>query len=107
MTNAEASDKRLTELTTMGKEVWRRLRDPRVPTWHKAIPLLGLVYLFSPVDLIPDSIPILTQLDDLAILLLALRLFLSLAPKPGEPAVDAAAGTVQEPLDAAFRVRDE
>ena len=44
--------------------VWRLWRDARVPGWTKLIPLAGLVYLLSPIDLIPDlMLPGLGQLD--------------------------------------------
>lgn len=53
-------------------------RDPRVPWYAKAIALLTLAYALSPIDLIPDFIPVLGYLDDLIIvpagLLLARRL---------------------------------
>ena len=61
--------------------VWRLWRDGRVPSWIKVIPLAGLVYLISPIDLIPDlMLPGLGQLDDVAILLLALKMFIDLSP---------------------------
>jgi uncharacterized membrane protein YkvA (DUF1232 family) len=66
-----------------GRLVWRLLRDGRVPSWTKMIPLVGLVYLLSPIDLIPDlMLPGLGQLDDLAVILLSLKLFIELCP-PG------------------------
>lgn len=53
-------------------------RDPRVPWLPKAIALITLAYAISPIDLIPDFIPVLGYLDDLIIvpagLLLARRL---------------------------------
>jgi uncharacterized membrane protein YkvA (DUF1232 family) len=60
--------------------IWRLLRDRRVPVWQKAIPLVAMLYVVSPVDLIPDVIIGLGQLDDLGILLGSLRLFKSLVP---------------------------
>ncbi|MFO7320668.1 MAG: DUF1232 domain-containing protein [Chloroflexota bacterium] len=60
---------------------WRLLRDPRVPLWTKAIPLLAALYIVSPVDVLPDIIPGLGQLDDLGILLAGLRLFESAVPE--------------------------
>jgi uncharacterized membrane protein YkvA (DUF1232 family) len=51
----------------------RLLADSRVPRRHKAL-LVGLVgYLASPLDLIPDFIPVIGQLDDVLIALLTLR----------------------------------
>lgn len=49
--------------------------DPRVPFQLKLIPVVAVLYLLLPVDLIPDLLVGLGQLDDLAILLLGLRLF--------------------------------
>ena len=59
---------------------WRLIRDPRVPLWTKAVPLLGIAYVLSPLDLIPDILIGIGQLDDLGIILGAMRLFESLAP---------------------------
>jgi uncharacterized membrane protein YkvA (DUF1232 family) len=59
---------------------WRLIRDPRVPIWSKAIPVLTLAYILSPLDLIPDVIIGLGQLDDLALLMGAMRLFEAVSP---------------------------
>ncbi len=59
--------------------VWRLGWDPRVPIYLKAIPLLVVAYLLSPLDLIP-VIPVIGQLDDLAVLMLGLKAFTRLAP---------------------------
>lgn len=58
----------------------RLLLDERVPRWQKAIPVAAALYLISPLDLIPDFLPALGQMDDLAVLLGSLRLFRSLVP---------------------------
>src|SRR5258706_15546428 len=60
---------------------WRLFKDPRVPAITKAIPLLTLVYIVSPIDLLPDVIPIIGEMDDVALLGVGLTLFISAAPK--------------------------
>src|SRR5207245_8228904 len=68
-------------LPTYIRLVWALLRDSRVPAGQKLI-LAGIVgYLILPVDLIPDFVPILGQLDDIAVVLLGLDLFIRGAPK--------------------------
>lgn len=44
----------------------RLLREPRVPFLAKAVPLLAVLYLLSPLDLVPDVLPLLGQIDDLS-----------------------------------------
>jgi uncharacterized membrane protein YkvA (DUF1232 family) len=51
----------------------RLLADPRVPARWKIASALALVYLASPIDLVPDFIPILGQLDDAILVALVLR----------------------------------
>jgi uncharacterized membrane protein YkvA (DUF1232 family) len=58
----------------------RLLREPRVPLLTKAVPLLAGLYLMSPLDLIPDVIPLLGQVDDLGLILGAITVFLRLCP---------------------------
>jgi uncharacterized membrane protein YkvA (DUF1232 family) len=57
------------------------LREPALRARHKALLVAGVVYLLSPVDLIPALVPVLGQLDDLAVALLALRLTLRAMPQ--------------------------
>jgi uncharacterized membrane protein YkvA (DUF1232 family) len=59
---------------------WALLRDPRVPLWTKGIPLFALAYILSPIDIIPDILIGLGQLDDLGIILGGMRLFEAVAP---------------------------
>ena len=67
-------------LPTYIRLVWALLRDGRVPAQQKLI-LAGIgAYLFLPIDLIPDFVPVLGQLDDLAVVLLGLDLFIRSAP---------------------------
>jgi uncharacterized membrane protein YkvA (DUF1232 family) len=54
----------------------RLLADPRVDWWRKALLVVAIAYLASPIDLVPDFIPIAGQLDDAIVVALALRLLL-------------------------------
>lgn len=66
-----------------GRLAWRLLRDARVPGWAKLIPVAGILYLLSPIDIIPEAIlPLVGEVDDVVLLLLAVKLFIDLSP-PG------------------------
>ena len=60
----------------------RLLREPRVPGLLKALPLAGLAYVISPIDFIPDVLPLLGQVDDLTLILMAIEAFKRLSPQP-------------------------
>ena len=53
--------------------LWLALRHPQAPGWLKLGTLGILVYLISPIDLIPDVIPVLGVVDDLVLVPLAVR----------------------------------
>jgi len=57
-------------------------RDPRTPWYAKVWALVVLAYALSPIDLIPDFIPILGYLDDLVLLPLGIALAVKLIPAP-------------------------
>jgi uncharacterized membrane protein YkvA (DUF1232 family) len=59
---------------------WRLLRDQQVPFAAKLVPLGVAAYILSPIDLIPDAILGLGQLDDLAVLLLGIQVFIAIVP---------------------------
>ena len=59
---------------------WRLLWDARVPLWTRAIPILTLLYILFPFDLVMDPLLGLGQLDDLAIFILGMELFVNLSP---------------------------
>jgi len=62
--------------------LWLAARDPRVP-WHaKAVAGAVAAYALSPVDLIPDFIPVLGYLDDIIIVPLGILLAVRLIPPP-------------------------
>lgn len=60
--------------------LWLAARDPRVPWYAKAIAGAVAAYALSPIDLIPDFIPILGYLDDLIIVPLGIWLAIRLIP---------------------------
>src|SRR5205823_6830792 len=60
--------------------VWIAARDPRVPWYAKALAVAVAAYALSPIDLIPDFIPVIGYLDDLVILPLGIWLVVSLIP---------------------------
>ena len=70
----------IAELVRNARLVWRLLRDNRVSLWAKAVIPATIVYLLSPIDLVPDAILGLGQLDDLAVILLGVKFFLDLCP---------------------------
>jgi len=59
---------------------YRLARDSRLPRGQRALVTGGVAYLVSPIDPIPGIIPVVGQLDDLAILLLSLRRVLRTCP---------------------------
>lgn len=73
----------------------RRLRgDPRVPARAKIALAVALVWVISPIDLIPEFIPVIGPLDDVVVVALALRYAGRRVPRdvllgawPGEPRV--------------------
>lgn len=63
------------------KLILRLIGDRRVNPWLKVIPVAGVLYLVSPLDLIPDiALPVIGELDDAAILWLTNYLFIELCP---------------------------
>lgn len=55
-------------------------RDPLTPWYAKLVVLIVIAYAFSPVDLIPDFIPVIGFLDDLILLPLGIALAIRLIP---------------------------
>ncbi|OBQ94586.1 MAG: DUF1232 domain-containing protein [Mesorhizobium sp.] len=60
--------------------LWLAARDPRVPWYAKVVAGAVAAYALSPVDLIPDFIPIIGYLDDLVIVPLGILLAVKLVP---------------------------
>jgi uncharacterized membrane protein YkvA (DUF1232 family) len=62
--------------------LWLGARDPRVK-WHaKAVAATVAAYALSPIDLIPDFIPLIGYLDDLLIVPLGILIAIRLIPEP-------------------------
>jgi len=60
--------------------VYLASRDPRTPWYAKAVAIGVVAYALSPIDLIPDFIPVLGQLDELVILPAGIWLVVRLIP---------------------------
>lgn len=60
--------------------LWKLLRHPDTPWPPKIVALLVLAYALSPIDLIPDFIPVLGLLDDVLLLPLGIALAVKLTP---------------------------
>jgi uncharacterized membrane protein YkvA (DUF1232 family) len=57
------------------------VRDPRTPWYAKLLAAAVVAYAFSPIDLIPDFIPVLGYLDDLILLPLGITLAIKMVPR--------------------------
>ena len=64
-----------------GHAIYLASRDPRVPWYAKALAIAVAGYALSPIDLIPDFIPIIGYFDELIILPLGIWLVVSLIPQ--------------------------
>ena len=103
------------DLFGLGGEAMRLFGSGQVPLLVKVLPVvLGLLYVASPIDLAPDFVPVLGQMDDAAIVLLALKLFVDFAarfdrgaaPAGAVPAAANTAGTgAPESVSTSYRVR--
>ncbi len=60
--------------------LWRAVRHPRAPRWLKVGTAGIVLYLFSPIDLIPDLIPLFGVMDDIVLIPLAIRWLLRHLP---------------------------
>jgi uncharacterized membrane protein YkvA (DUF1232 family) len=70
--------------TRFRKEVvmfWRVMRHPKTPAKVKFAALLAVLYVVSPIDLIPDVIPVLGLLDDVGMVMLLLSIAYKFLPR--------------------------
>jgi uncharacterized membrane protein YkvA (DUF1232 family) len=78
------ADRWRTEARRLKREVYvlyLACRDPRVPWYAKAVAAGVVAYAFSPIDLIPDFIPVLGYLDDLIVIPLGVLLVRRMIPE--------------------------
>ena len=61
--------------------IYLAYKDPRVPWYARIFAVCVVGYAFSPIDLIPDPIPILGYLDDLILVALGIAIALKMIPK--------------------------
>ncbi len=62
--------------------LWLAARDPRTPLSAKILALMVASYALSPIDLIPDFIPVLGLLDDVILVPIGILLVVKLIPAP-------------------------
>lgn len=76
--------KRLSLIWTLvrgdARRLWFALRHPAAPGWLKWASAGLLLYLLSPLDLLPDALPVIGLVDDLVLLPLAVHWLLSRLP---------------------------
>jgi uncharacterized membrane protein YkvA (DUF1232 family) len=73
----QAARRLKTEISVLGVVY----RDPRTPWYAKAVIFLVIAQSLSPIDIIPDFVPILGYLDDLVLIPLGIALAIKLVPK--------------------------
>ncbi len=65
---------------TYARLLWALAIDPRVPPSRKALLGIAGAYILAPIDLIPDMIPVIGALDDVAVMVIAIDVFLDGLP---------------------------
>jgi len=76
----ESWKKRANQLKQEVFTLWIAYRKPGVPWYAKAFCALVVAYAFSPIDLIPDFIPVLGYLDDLVLIPLGVAMAIKMIP---------------------------
>ena len=68
-------------LPDLAQLIYRLVRDPRVPKYHRIGLVAVCAYMFVPVDIVPDWVPFAGQLDDILVLTIGLRMILKRVPQ--------------------------
>ena len=61
--------------------IWKLLTDSRVPFWIRIALPVALIYVISPIDILPDFIPVIGRVDDIIAIIAGIMILLKLAPK--------------------------
>jgi uncharacterized membrane protein YkvA (DUF1232 family) len=101
----------LTGIFKQFRLVWLLLQDGRIPLWIKSVVPLSLLYVISPVDIIPDVFLGFGQLDDLGVILLGMALFVKLCPQDiveqYQNQLEYGSDAEGEAVDTTYRIVDE
>jgi uncharacterized membrane protein YkvA (DUF1232 family) len=84
------------QLKTKTYAVYLACKDPRTPWYARLFGVAVVAYAFSPIDLIPDFIPVLGHLDDLIIVPLGIAIALRMIP---QNVLDECQNTAQQMLE--------
>ena len=110
---------RLLSFTKIPRLVFGLMMDRRVPMRLKLLLPAAVAYIILPIDLLPDLIPALGRIDDLLVALLAVGIFLALAPRdvvsehlrgsasPGGSARDNGRGPKEKVIEGKYRIPDD
>jgi len=80
LTLLDSWKRRASQLRVETYAIWLAYKDPRVPWYARAFAACVVGYAFSPIDLIPDPIPVLGYLDDLVLIPQGIGLALRMIP---------------------------
>ena len=72
--------RRMGNMRTTARILWRLYRHPRTPAISKILPWAALAYLIMPLDLLPDPAPLLGMIDDLTVIVAFLTAALRFIP---------------------------
>ncbi|MFC1996935.1 YkvA family protein [Chloroflexota bacterium] len=81
MSTIERWKQRVQQLKSETYTIYLASKDPRVPWYAKALIIFVVAHPFSPIDLIPDFIPVIGYLDDLIIAPLGIAIAIKLIPE--------------------------
>jgi uncharacterized membrane protein YkvA (DUF1232 family) len=79
--SAETLKKILSRFFRQFRIIRRALRHPRVPWYAKAVAGCAVLYVFSPIQLIPNFIPIIGQSDDVLVVSLGIKFLKKYVPQ--------------------------